>query len=153
MSAQYQQLNELMVELFQLILRAEENAMRNVCEDKLSITEVHTMEAVADSGGKTMSEVAGRLGITISTLTININRLVKKEYVQRVRQGPDKRVVQLQLLPKGRRIVKIHRLFHSHMIRDAVKDMDDGEVNTLCKSLSALKQFFEAEYVPDMEER
>lgn len=143
----------MLVGLFQVILRAEETAMRNVCEDKLSITEVHTMEAVAECQGRPMSEVAERLGVTISTLTINVNRLVKKEYVERVRQGADRRVVQLKLLPKGRRIVKIHRLFHAHMVRDAVKGLDEKEIQILCHSLSAIKCFFEQEYVPDVQDR
>ena len=42
---------------------------------------------------KTSSEVAKELSITVGTLTVAINNLVKKGYVERLRSEDDRRVV------------------------------------------------------------
>ena len=86
-------LNKLLVQLFNDILQIEKNAMNNTEFKDLSITEIHTIEAIGKEGNRTMGEIANDLRITVGTLTTAINRLIKKGYVERKRIEEDRRVV------------------------------------------------------------
>ena len=95
-------LNHLMVEIFNDILTIEQTALKKGAFSDLSVTEMHTIEAIGMYHPRTMSEVAQDLKITVGTLTTAINRLVKKEYVERKRVEDDRRIVQISLTKKGK---------------------------------------------------
>jgi hypothetical protein len=71
-------ISELLVEIYNNILIIEENAFKEGRFNDVSITEVHTIEAIGMYEPKSMSEVAKELKITVGTLTVAINNLVKK---------------------------------------------------------------------------
>lgn len=93
--------NDYLVSVFNDILVIEESELKKSQFKDLSITEMHTIEAIGMYKKKTTSEVAKELSITVGTLTIAINRLVKKEYVERIRSEDDRRVVKLALTKKA----------------------------------------------------
>ena len=80
-----QVLNVLLVDLFNDILKIEQKSLTQGNFSDLSLTEVHTLEAIGLYDSKTMSEVASKLEITVGTLTTAINKLIKKGYVERKR--------------------------------------------------------------------
>ena len=89
-------INELLVEVFNHILSIEGQTLRERGV-KLSMSEVHVLEAIKNSETKTMGDVAKRLRITLGTLTTSVDVLVRKKYVNRSRAKDDKRKVILQL--------------------------------------------------------
>ena len=137
-----QVLNELLVSLFKDINEIEEKAIQT--EDFLVITtnDVHVMEAIGTGTAKNMSTVARALGVTMGTLTISVNSLVKKGYVQRIRSDEDRRVVLVSLTDRGRQAHEHHRIFHEKMITEIVKDLTTEEKEVLSKSLHKLIGFF-----------
>ena len=72
-------LNELLVQLFNDILQIEEKSLKNGPLSDLSVTELHTIEAIGMYKERTMTEVAQDLKITVGTLTTAINKLTEKE--------------------------------------------------------------------------
>jgi DNA-binding MarR family transcriptional regulator len=112
-------LNELLVSTFNDILSIEQKALHAGVFKDLSVTEVHTIEAIGMYGTKTMSEVAGIIGITVGTLTTAINHLVRKEYVTREKSEADRRVVHISLTSKGKLAYRVHEKFHADMVRGA----------------------------------
>lgn len=101
MKPDFERINSLLVDVFNDILVIEESELKKSRFNDLSITEMHTIEAIGMYKKKTTSEVAKELSITVGTLTIAINRLVKKGYVERIRSEDDRRVVKLSLTKKG----------------------------------------------------
>ena len=95
-------INDILVNLFNVVLKLEEKAIKESTRRDLSITELHTLVAIGEGKSKTMSQVAASLKINVSTLTAPVNRLVKKGYVKRERSEKDRRVVFIQLTNKGR---------------------------------------------------
>lgn len=78
-------LNTIIVDVFRDVLQLQEKVLQDN-GITLSITEVHTLEAIQNlKENNKMSDVAQNLNITASTLSININRLVKKGYVVKER--------------------------------------------------------------------
>ena len=112
MSPDFESINNLLVEVFNDILVIEESELKKSQFNDLSITEMHTIEAVGMYRKKTTSEVAKELSITVGTLTTAINRLVKKNYVERIRSEDDRRVVKLGLTKKGKLLYRVHQNFH-----------------------------------------
>ena len=71
-------LNELLVQLFNDILQIEEKTLKTGPLSDISVTELHTIEAIGMYSERTMSEVAQDLKITVGTLTAAVNKLIKK---------------------------------------------------------------------------
>ena len=139
-------INTLLVEIFNDILTIEQKAFNEGSFDDVSLTEVHTVEAIGMYESKSMSEVAKRLDITTGTLTVAINNLVKKGYVERYRGKADRRVVYIKLSNKGRLLYRVHEQFHLEMVRATLEGLTEEEMSVLSKSLSKLNGFLNQKY-------
>lgn len=139
-------LNELLVGMFNDILTIEGRTLNNGEFKDLSITEIHTIEAIGLYQPRTMSEVAAFLKITVGTLTVTVNKLVNKGYVERNRIEEDRRIVQIQLTQKGLDVYKAHQKFHDHMITEMKNLLDEEEEKVIIKSLEKLNDFFKSKY-------
>ena len=124
-------LNELLVQLFNDILQIEEKSLKNGPLSDLSVTELHTIEAIGMYKERTMTEVAQDLKITVGTLTTAINKLIKKGYVDRKRIEEDRRVVLIHLTKKGKLAYRIHEKFHNDMINETISWLRDDEEEIL----------------------
>lgn len=143
MEENFEQINSLLVDVFNDILVIEESELKKSQFKDLSITEMHTIEAIGMYKKKTTTEVANELAITVGTLTIAINRLVKKDYVERIRSEDDRRVVKLGLTKKGKLIFRVHQHFHREMIKAVIRGMDSDESTALLKALNNLHNFLQ----------
>lgn len=140
-------LNDILVSLFNSVLKMEENAIRNSSRHNLSITEVHTLAAIGPGKAKTMTQVAASLKISVSTLTTAINKLVDKKYVNRFRVPEDRRIVKIELTEEGIEAVKEHEEFHLKMIHDAVSELGEEEQALLLQSLDNINDFFKRQRI------
>lgn len=136
-------LNELFVQLFRDILMIEEKALKKGEHLNLTINDIHVIEAIGDGVPKNMSSVAKSLRVTTGTLTISVNSLVKKGYVDRVRSEEDRRVVLVSLTETGRRAYREHKRFHEHMIECITGRLDPEESKVLAGALTNMIRFFE----------
>lgn len=146
MKKSFNVLNELLVETFNDILEIEQKALKEGAFSELSITEIHTIEAIGMYEPKTMTEVAKTLDITVGTLTTAINNLVKKGYVERKRDEIDRRVVKIALTRKGKLAYRVHEKFHSDMVKATIEGLTEQEEDILIKSLDKLNNFFKEKY-------
>lgn len=98
----------------------------------LTIGEMHVIETVDKYNGQPMTKIANALKVTVGSLTIGVNRLIAKDYLIRVRDEKDHRVVNLSVTPKAKKVLKLHDKFHEDIllgvldgvtIRDATKVM------------------------------
>lgn len=138
-------INELLVDSFNKIQAIEKHSLKQGPLKDLTIAELHAIEAIGLEG-KTMSEIAKKLNVTVGTLTTMINHLVKKEYVERTGSQEDRRIVQIVLTKKGRLAYRIHDRFHYVMIKNMLQDIDEDQYKTLIQALSALDHFINETY-------
>ena len=139
-------LNSLLVDLFNDILKIEGSVLKAGEFSDLSVTEMHRIEAIGCDREMTMTEVARDLEITVGTLTTAINRLIKKEYVERRRIEEDRRVVLIKLTGKGEEAFKSHKQFHDDMIKSIMEELPQEEEVVLISSLKRMVNFFETKY-------
>ena len=86
-------LNEVLVRLFRDIMDIEEKAIITSEYQDITNNDMHVIEAIGIGAPKNMSAIAKELSVTVGTLTIAMNSLVKKGYVVRDRGQEDRRVV------------------------------------------------------------
>ncbi len=130
--AMYKKLWEHFNYVANLTMVIEERMMDQKLIPDLTIGELHVLETVDRLNGQPMSKIAAALKVTVGSLTIGVNRLVNKEYLLRIRDDNDHRVVNLSVTPKAKKVLKIHDKFHEEIlmgvldgvtIRDATKVM------------------------------
>ncbi len=135
-------LNEVLVKLFRDITTIEERAIKTGEYKELTVNDMHVIEAIDIHEPKNMTTVARTLSVTTGTLTISVNGLVKKGYVERTRSQEDRRVVLISLTEKGRKAFALHRNFHQEMIDAIVEGLTLDEQAILERALSNANQFF-----------
>ena len=128
-------LNKILSQLFSNVIKVEETVMKKSKAQNLSVTEIHTLEAIGRGEPKTMTHVAEALKINVSTLTAAINKLVTKGYVNRFRIPEDRRVVLIELTENGERAVREHEAFHFMLVKEALSQLSEKETERLVESL------------------
>lgn len=142
MNQTFDMFNEILVKLFRDIMDIEGKAIITEEFSDISNNDMHIIEAIGIDEKKNMSTVAKELSVTIGTLTIAINSLVKKGYVERVRSEKDRRVVYISLTPKGQKAYRHHEEFHRQMILATIDGLSEEEAKILVQALSNLSKFF-----------
>ena len=138
----YETLNETLVNLFRDVLEIEQKALATSEFQDLTNNDLHVIEAIGMDQPKNMSSIAKVLSVTVGTLTIAMNSLVKKGYVIRQRGQADRRVVYIFLSEKGKTAYRHHARFHQEMIHSIASRLTDEELEALAKALTVLNQWF-----------
>ncbi|MEY8562176.1 MarR family transcriptional regulator [Eggerthellaceae bacterium 3-80] len=141
----YEQINELLTKTFATILRVEEKSISLHDMDALTISELHTIDAIGLEGDVPMKQIASSLGITMATATVAISKLVDKGYAARFRPENDRRKVLVSLTKKGKLARCAHEKFHKQMIDEALSGLTSEEIGILADALVKIKNFFESQ--------
>lgn len=139
------ELNEFFVECFNDILREEERALVKISNGKISVKEVHLIEAIYKAqkqGDITLGNISKILGVSQGTLTVAVTALEKKGYVMRIQNPNDRRSYSLSCTKLGEHINDLHMNFHKEMIADVVKHLNVTQTEILANSLKKLHIFF-----------
>jgi DNA-binding MarR family transcriptional regulator len=136
-----QRVNDLMLDIFDKILVTEELALSKGYFKDLSVAEMHTLESIGLYEAKTMSETAAALGVTTGTLTVAVDRLVRKNYVQRRRDDHDRRVVRVQLTRQGKLAYRMHHKFHTLLVDRLIEPLDENQREIFLSTLQSISDF------------
>lgn len=139
---EYGILNEVLVRLFRDIMDIEEKAIITQEYHDITNNDMHVIEAIGIGAPKNMSSIAKELSVTVGTLTIAMNSLVKKGYVIRERGKNDRRVVYISLSERGRKAYDHHARFHREMINGVMEGFNDEEKRVLIEALTKLDLWF-----------
>ena len=132
-------INDVLVNLFNEILRLEEEAIITDKYKDISNNDMHIIDAIGVKEPKNMGTVAKAMTVTMGTLTTAINNLVKKGYVTRVRSAEDKRVVLISLTDKGRSAYEKHADFHRRMVQTVMDGFQGEELDIKTRALEKLR--------------
>lgn len=138
----YNPINRQLVNLLYEIIDFEQKAIIVDEFKDISSNDLQIIEAIGIGTPKNMSTTAKMLKVTVGTLTIAINSLVKKGYVKRVRGEEDRRVVFISLSDKGIRAYQHQREFHENMSKEMINNLDEEKLRVLIKGLKSLREYF-----------
>lgn len=135
-------LSEVLVKLFRNINAMEEQEIRTQMNKDITINDIRVIETIGIGEKKNMTTVAKALHVTTGTLTISMNGLVKKGYVERIRSEEDRRVVLVSLTEKGRQAFLHRRRFLEQLTDAIVEQLSKEEKLVLEKALGNINRLF-----------
>ncbi len=136
--------NQRISELTRLFLRVgakfshlEKKAVDLGVGEKLFPTELHTIEAIGNGCGQTVTTLCEYFDITKGAVSQIITRLEKKGYVEKHRNADFAKEKIISLTPKGQLVYKNHQALHNQM---------DGEISATLqkyttKEIAVLQEF------------
>lgn len=136
-------LQELFMKLFRNINTIEEKAVAEGKFRNLTVNDIHVIEVIGIDVPKNMSSVAKALSVTMGTLTIAVNSLVKKGFVERVRSEEDRRVVLIFLTTTGKEAYINYKKFYRNMIISMTEQLSDKEKEVCIKMLASINVYFQ----------
>jgi DNA-binding MarR family transcriptional regulator len=139
-----QELNRLLVSTYRDVGKLEEGMLHSVSGMEVSIGEFHLLEAIGENKdrGVLLCELAQRMELTPPTVTVAVNKLMHKGYVQKTKSTSDKRSVIVTLTRLGRKINAAHRYFHEQMVRSIEKLLSTEEREGMLRGMRSLSAFF-----------
>ena len=136
-------IDQVLVHLFNDLLRIEERTLQKLCPD-LSMREIHIIEAVcrAQEDDNTMTVLAATLRITVGSLTVAVATLVRKGYLERQQSTLDRRRVHILPLPAALEVEQHHRAFHRRMVEAVTHAIPGNQLDVLIDGLRGINDYF-----------
>ena len=136
-------LNDLLVDTFNFILKYEETSLKKISNAPVTVSEVHMLEAIAKTGGSsTVSDISTLLNISMPTATVAVKKLERKGFVSKVPCTEDGRRFIITLTELGQKVDKAHKIFHKKMVRNISNGFEENEKELLLSSIKKLSDFF-----------
>ena len=137
-------LNSKLIDTFNYILKYEEISLQKFLDVPVTITEAHMIEAVGNQKDQevTVSKIAFFLNIAMPTATVAVKKLESKGFIKKVPCERDARRAIISLTDLGRKIDKVHRLFHEKMVRNISVQFLESEKDVLLRAIEKLSVFF-----------
>jgi DNA-binding MarR family transcriptional regulator len=124
---------------FRVLLRSMDTHYRSVEKRSgLGGAQIWALAEISGNRAITMSELAKRLGIQLSTASNLVKRLEELGLVRRERAAPDQRVVRLAITPAGRRRLKRAPAPSAGLLQQALMGMHRSELDALHAQLGKL---------------
>jgi DNA-binding MarR family transcriptional regulator len=93
----------------------------------LAVPDIVIMDALREQGECTMGCLAKMLNLTMSAVTVIVDRMVKKGFVKRERSREDRRVVKVTLMKKGEDTIKGINKERRHMANELFSVLSEKE--------------------------
>ena len=97
----------------------------------LNLQEVRVVLGIGTGGAMTMSRMADRLQLSVSSMTAVIDKLEKKKFVARDRQAEDRRVVEVTLTKAGRKFFDLAQQAHMQFMTEFLGALSASEQDTM----------------------
>ena len=119
----YLEIEALLDEFYKTYYKIEEINLSQVIKC-LTTTELHVIEAIGEES-LTMNELSDKLGITMGTASVAVNKLIERN-----RSENDRRKVFVQLSKKGLLAYKYHGNFHSNILEKVTSEIPKEKLDT-----------------------
>ena len=139
------QLSDILLSMYKNVINLEENAQKNVnSRIGLSINEIHFLEAVGEGGreGCTVSKLASMLGVSKPSVTVMVNKLEKKGYLEKLNNQEDGRSVMVTLTREGALVNSYYQYFRRRMVKKINDGLTDQEKEFLVKAFEKIDIYF-----------
>jgi DNA-binding MarR family transcriptional regulator len=131
-------LNQYFFQLFMDRNLTEKRTCSNSPLSQLTYNDLRTFELIEAKGTANMRVLADQLHLPMSTLTGITDKLVKKDFINRMRNDDDRRVVQVNLTELGKEMILLSKSAHTSVsegILNALSDREQDEFLRLLKKV------------------
>lgn len=119
--------------LFWQVSLKMENIWRDIYAKTFPGSQSHIMHMLDKEGPLKMSELASALHITAGAVTTAATLLIEQNYITRLHNDKDRRVIRLALTDKGRKTLAVLQKEGRDMMQYVFQDLSDSELQKLIK--------------------
>lgn len=106
---------EVVVDVFNTAMDVQDIYLKKGPFNKLTMSEIHVLDAVDKESSPSMSAVANHLNITLGTLTTAVKKIIDKGFLIKEQSTQDQRIYYLRLTESGIEALKVHEQFHQEL--------------------------------------
>lgn len=111
----------------------------------VSAHQASILDHLDDQAPTSLTDLARHLGVTASTMSLNVDRLVRSGFVQRDRDPRDGRRVRLLLTPAGIRVREAHSVLEPERVGSLLRRLSPDERASGLRGLATLARAARAE--------
>jgi DNA-binding MarR family transcriptional regulator len=104
----------------------------------LNMQELNVLNTIGDQPGCTMSAIAKNLSLSLSSITVIVEKLVKNGLVTRIRSEEDRRIVYGRLTTAGDKIYQIQIEHLYKTLTKVLEKLSNNEQNNLINVMQKL---------------
>lgn len=109
----------------------------------LRLTEFGILQQLAESGPTPMARLSDENLVTKAAITVIIDEMESKGLVRRDRDSSDRRIVNIQLTPGGRKLFATARRRYEEVVAGLVSLLEPDELRALVRSFEKLNRYVE----------
>jgi DNA-binding MarR family transcriptional regulator len=113
----------------------EEEAKEKFNLKELTHTQMNYLEMISHLENPNYTELASHLGLSKPTVTVAVEKLIKRNFVCKVRSDSDRRNSRLYLTERGQLINEMHDYAHRMMAKVISKKVNRDEIDFLVQIL------------------
>lgn len=123
------ELKNIVERLTRLLSTMEEQVLSNKELSTLSMRQLNYLDLIRSFKYPKVSDLVESLEVAKPTVTVALNDLIKKGYVIKIRSKHDRRVLNLELTDKGKKINRIHDNAHKRIVNQIFNCLNQKEVD------------------------
>ena len=121
-------LEQAFAKLSAYMAKMEEEAKEKSEIKELTLTQMHYLETISDLKNPNLTELAAALKLTKPTVTVQVDKLIEKELINKVQSDADRRSAHLHLTERGNMINLMHEYAHKRMAEEIRKKITPDEI-------------------------
>ena len=134
----YEKIETLLDKFYKTYYKIEEINLNQVIKC-LTTSELHIIEAIGEHE-ITMNELSDKIGITMGTASVAVNKLTEKQFLERSRSNTDRRKVFVKLTQKGKVALNYHGNFHSTILERITDDIPKEKLDTFVEVFETIME-------------
>ena len=134
----YEKIETLLDKFYKTYYKIEEINLNQVIKC-LTTSELHIIEAIGENE-ITMNELSDKIGITMGTASVAVNKLTEKQFLERSRSNTDGRKVFVKLTQKGKVALNYHGNFHSTILERITDDIPKEKLDTFVEVFKTIME-------------
>lgn len=109
--------------------------------DLLSRSEIHVLAGIYDNPLVSVTDLAGKLGVTKGAISQMVGKLSGKGYVRKLQSVDDRKEILLALTQKGQQATENHNEYHKQMFERYCSDLSMEEVEAFLAVIKRIERF------------
>ncbi|MBD1577500.1 MarR family transcriptional regulator [Vibrio sp. S11_S32] len=132
-------LNHQIIEFYDKLSAWEHDIVRG---KSFTLAQIHTVEVLGAHGTMRMKALSDKLGITTGTLTVQVDKLVAANIIERHPHQTDRRSIVVGLTPLGYTLYNEHNDLHLALTQRISAELSTEQKDMLLACFSAMNEKF-----------
>ncbi|MCK9312341.1 MAG: MarR family transcriptional regulator [Bacteroidales bacterium] len=128
----------IIAKLSQNLGEMEELAREQLNIKELTTAQMHYLEVINEMSNPNITELATEMRLTKPSVTVALDKLIKKGYVTKIQSDEDRRSSHLHLTKKGMQINQMHEHAHAQFAELMLEAFEPKELEVLTVLLEKL---------------